>query len=80
MTIDTFHNMLQWSTLISIVCMFIWLSLITFARNFLFRLYSSKLKISMEQFDVIHYSAITIFKILIVVFNIAPLLALYIIR
>ena len=80
MTIDTFHNMLQWSTLISIVCMFIWLSLITFARNFLFRLYGSKLKISMEQFDVIHYSAITIFKILIVVFNIAPLLALYIIR
>ena len=80
MTIDTFHNMLQWSTLISIVCMLIWLSLITFARNFLFRLYGSKLKISMEQFDVIHYSAITIFKILIVVFNIAPLLALYIIR
>jgi hypothetical protein len=80
MTIETLHNMLQWSTLISIIIMVIWFLMITFARGFLFRLYGSKLKISMEQFDVIHYTAVTFFKILIVVFQIAPLLALYIIR
>jgi DNA-directed RNA polymerase subunit F len=80
MTIETAHNILQWSTLISVAILLIWFIIITVAHDILYRMYSRRMKITVEQFDAIHYAGMTIFKILIVVFHLAPLLALYIIR
>lgn len=80
MTIDTVHNLLQWTTAINIAVLFYWFSIFAFAHDALYRIYSRKFKITVEQFDAIHYAGLAFFKIVVVVFNLAPLLALYIIR
>jgi len=80
MTIETVHNILQWSALINVIILFCWFVVFAFAHDFVYRMHSRWFKISVEQFNAIHYAGIAFFKILVVAFNIAPLLALYIIR
>ncbi|MBU0678941.1 MAG: hypothetical protein KJ626_12585 [Verrucomicrobia bacterium] len=80
MTLAEIHHVLQWTTLINVLILMFWAVLFMCARGFVYRLHSRWFKISEETFYAIHYAGIVVFKMIVFVFNVVPLLALYIIR
>lgn len=80
MSFAVIHNILQWSALINIVLLLYWFLMIVFAHDFVYRLHRRWFAVSVEQFDAIHYSGMLAFKMVVLVFNIAPLIAMYIVR
>ena len=53
-----------------------WFLFFVFAHDFVYRLHSRWFKVSVEQFDAIHYAGLAMYKILIFLFNLAPYIAL----
>jgi hypothetical protein len=76
MTIEVVRDMLAWCTVIDYVILVIWFFFIVLAHDWMYRIHSKWYKISREKFDEIHYAGIALFKICIVLFNLAPYLAL----
>lgn len=80
MNIESVHNMLQWAALINLAVLCYWFFMLAFAHDFVYRMHSRWFKVGVETFDAIHYAGLAFYKIMFVLFNLAPLLALYIIR
>lgn len=76
MTIETLRDMLAWCTVIDYIILLIWFFFILFAHDWMYRIHSKWFKISREKFDEIHYAGMALFKIGILLFNLAPYLAL----
>lgn len=55
----------------------LWFCLFFFCRGWLYRLHSRWFKLSEPAFDLLNYGGIGLYKILVFVFNLAPLLALW---
>jgi hypothetical protein len=79
MTLVTIRSMLAWSTLINMGLLMIWFLLFLFARDWVYRLHSRWYHIPRDRFDAIHYAGLAFFKILVLMFNLTPYLALRII-
>jgi hypothetical protein len=54
----------------------IWFFFLVFAHNWVYRIHTKWFNISPEKFDEIHYAGMALFKIGILLFNLAPYLAL----
>jgi hypothetical protein len=79
MDIQTLTSFFMWCTIIN-VGMLIFLALVyLLAPNLVYRLQSRWIPISRETFDVIFYSFIGFFKVIVLVFSVVPWLALLII-
>ena len=79
MTVAVVRDFLGWCTLINmglLVWWFLWLYL---AHDWIYGLHGRWFKLSVERFDAINYIAIAFFKIIVIVFNLVPYLALRII-
>jgi hypothetical protein len=74
------QNFLLWCMVFNAAMLFWWFFLFVFAHDLLYRLHTKWFKISPEQFDAIHYAGIAFYKILIILFNVVPFLALWIVR
>ena len=79
MTLEIARNFLQWSTLINIAILLMWFMWFVFAHDWVQEFHGKWFRLSREQFDGIHYAGMAIFKMGIWLFNLVPLLALYII-
>ncbi len=64
-------------TLINYAILVIWFLVFTFAHDRLYSLHSRWFRISVETFDTVNYTAMSIYKIGIMLFNLAPLIALH---
>lgn len=64
-------------TLFNYAVLILWFAVFTFAHDWLYRLHSRWFKIPVETFDTIHYAGLAIYKIGILLFNIAPLVAMH---
>ena len=80
MTLETLQDILQWSAVINIGLIIVWAFMIMAAGNFIYRLHNRVFPMSREHFSVIHYGGILLYKLLIFLFNLIPLLAIYIIQ
>lgn len=80
MTTDFLFQLLAWSLAINYSILFIWFSAFVFARHWLHDLHGRWFHLSDNTFDAIHYSGMAIYKIGILLFNVAPLVALCVIR
>lgn len=75
-------NMTQWTSflgyclILNYAILIIWFLAFVFIKNFIKKLHLQWFKLSDTQFDVIHYSAMAVYKILILVFNLVPYIAL----
>ena len=75
-------NMTQWTSflgyclILNYAILIIWFFAFVFIKNFIKKLHLQWFKLSDTQFDAIHYSAMAIYKILILVFNLVPYIAL----
>ena len=78
MGVTTRIDFLLWSLIINYVILLWWFGAFVFARGWMYRLHSRWFRISEERFDTIHYAGMAIYKIGILLFNLAPLIALLI--
>ena len=79
MTLETVRGMLAWCTVINWGLLLLWLVFFIGAHDWMHRLHSKWFKISVEQFDAIHYSGMVIFKSAVIMLNLVPYLALRIV-
>ena len=79
MTAVQITAMLGWCTLINLALLMWWFLFVVVAHDWTFRMHGKLFKISQEQFDAIHYAGMGIFKLIIIVFNLVPYLALRIV-
>ncbi len=79
MTLEIVRDTLAWCSVINIGLLLWWFLFITFAHDWTYRYHSKWFKLSLEQFDTIHYVGITFFKISIFLFNLVPYFALRIV-
>lgn len=75
-------NMTQWISflgyclILNYAILIIWFLAFVFIENFIKKIHLQWFKLSDTQFDAIHYSAMAVYKILILVFNLVPYIAL----
>jgi hypothetical protein len=70
-------HLLIWCTVINYAMLLIWFGVFVFAHDWLYRLHSRWFKLPVETYDTFHYAGMGIYKLLIIVFNLVPLIALH---
>jgi len=79
MTLEIIRDVLGWCTLINIGLLLWWALFILFAHDFVHRMHGRWFRLSVEEFDAIHYKGIMFFKLGVFFFNLVPYLALRIV-
>ena len=79
MTLEQIRDMLAWCTVINLGLLLWWFLFIALAHDWTYRYHSKWFKLSVEAFDNMHYAGMGLFKIRILLFNLAPYLALRIV-
>ncbi len=76
MSLDQMHDFLLWNLIINYAVLLLWFGVLTFAHDWVYRLHTRWFQLTPQTFDVLHYGAMAIYKIGVLLFNLAPLLAL----
>lgn len=79
MTTELLRSILGWCTVINFGLLLWWALFILLAHDWVYRMHSRWIKLSVEQFDAIHYAGMAFFKIIVFVFNLVPYIALWIV-
>ena len=79
MATETWLSVLGWSCVINYGFLVIWGLYFMLGGDWLYRLHNKWFAMSREKFNGIHYSLMGTLKILVLVFNLAPYLALRIV-
>lgn len=80
MSIESVRRALLWCAAINYGILVIWFLFFVLAHDWMYMFHSKWFHISVEQFDSLHYAAMAIYKLGILLFNLVPFLALHIIR
>ena len=80
MTLDITRKALVWCTVINYAILLVWFLFFVLAHDRMYQLHSRWFRLSVEQFDMLHYAGMSIFKIGILLFNLVPYIALHIMR
>ncbi len=76
MKIELLKNFLLWCTILNYGVILVWFSLFVLAHNWMYSLHGRWFRLTVEQFDAIHYAGMAIYKIGIFLFNLGPYIAL----
>lgn len=76
MTIEVFTSFLAWCTLINLVVLLIWFFFMVAGGGWLRRMHGKWFPLSEAEFAATHYRMIAHFKLLWMIFNLTPYLAL----
>lgn len=79
MDIQTLTTFFMWCSIINGSILILWTIFFMFAPDFVYRIQSNWFPIPKETFNVIFYAFIGLFKIIFIVFNVVPYIALLII-
>ncbi|MCK4621138.1 MAG: hypothetical protein KAT62_02865 [Desulfuromonadales bacterium] len=79
MDIQTLTAFFMWCTIINGALLILWISMCALAPNLVYRTQSLWFPLPRETFNVIIYSFLGLFKIVFLVFNVTPYVALLII-
>ena len=79
MNIETVRAFFAWCSVINIGLLLWWALFIIFAHDWTYRMHTKWYKLTVEQFDAIHYGGMGLFKLGIFLFNLVPYFALRII-
>ncbi len=80
MTIEFARKTLLWCTLVNYGILLVWFFCLLAAHNWMYQLHGRWFHLSVEQFDVLHYAGMAIYKIGIILLNLVPYIALHITR
>lgn len=78
MTIDFIYAFLLWCTVINYGLLLVWFAFFTLAHGWIYRFHGRWFRVPVEQFDAIHYMSMAVFKLGIILFNLTPLVSLYV--
>ena len=77
MSIEMARSILLWCTVINYAALMIWFLLYMAARGWLCRLWGRWFRLTPEQFDTLNMAGIVVYKLGIILFNLAPLVAFF---
>ena len=80
MTIEAVKEFLVWCLVLNYSLLIVWFLLFWCWHDGYYRLHSRWFPISLDQFNLVHYALMGIYKILIFIFNLMPLLAICLIQ
>jgi hypothetical protein len=80
MDIDLLTRFLLWALVVNYVILLYWFVAFAFARDWIYRLHTRWFKLSESAFDALHYGGMACYKIGILIFNLAPLIAVCLAR
>jgi len=78
-TTNEIRDVLLWCTGINYAVLLVWFGVFVFAHDWMYRIHGRWFKFSLETFDAIHYAGLAVYKIGIILLNLVPLIALYIV-
>jgi len=76
MSIEMVRRALLWCAVINYEILLIWFLFFMLAHDWMYLLHSRWFHLSVDQFDMLHYAGMAIFKIGILLFNVVPYIAL----
>lgn len=76
MTLETVLGFLLWSALINYGILLLWYLIFNFAHDWLYQLHSKWFRLSVETFDAIHYGAMALYKVGVLLLFLVPYVAL----
>lgn len=79
MDLDTLRDVLLWSMVINYGVLLIWFAAFTVAHDRIYALHHRWFSISRETFDALHYGGMAVYKIGVLLLNLAPLVALWLV-
>ncbi len=79
MSPDIIKVLLLYSLAFNYMILLIWFGVFSFAHDWLYRLHSRWFFISRENFDALHYACMAFYKIGLILLNIAPLVAFWLV-
>ena len=79
MTTQELQEFLMWCSILNSGLLMSWFLIITMAGGWVHRIHGRWFNLSRERFDAIHYQQIGNFKVVIMVFNVTPYVALLLI-
>lgn len=77
---DDLFRFLLWCLLVNYGVLIIWFLMFIFARSWIRKLHGRWFNLSEGAFDAVHYGGMGLYKIGTLLFNLAPLAALYFMR
>ena len=80
MSLDTARSVFLWCSVINYVLLLLWFGLATIGREWMYRLLGRWFPLPTEQFDALNLAGISLYKIGIILFNLVPCIALYLVR
>jgi hypothetical protein len=78
MTTQAVCEFLQWCLILNFGSLILYFLAYRLAHDWVYRMHSRWFDITVEQFDAIHYTVMTLFKAGVFLFNVVPLVALLI--
>ncbi len=77
MSINMLRDVLLWCAVLNYGVLLVWFFIL--AHDFMHRLHGRWFQLSRQQFDIIHYAGMAIFKLGIILLNVVPHIALRIV-
>jgi hypothetical protein len=77
MATNEIKGILLWCVGINYGVMLVWFGVFVCAHDWMYRLHTRWFTLSVETFDAIHYAALSIYKIGVILLNLVPLVSLY---
>ena len=72
-------ELLLYSLVFNYALLMIWFGVFSLAHDWIYRLHNRWFRLSVETFDALHYAGMSCYKIGIILLNIAPLVALWLV-
>ncbi len=76
---DAIKELLLYSLVFNYVILLIWFGVFSLGHDWIYRLHSRWFSLSAETFDALHYGGMSLYKIGILMLNIAPLVAFWLV-
>jgi hypothetical protein len=76
MTIHVLRGVLGWSAIINFGVLLWWFLVFWFAHDSIYRIHGQWFSMPVEHFNAVHYGAMATYKIGVLLFNVAPWIAL----
>ena len=80
MSVETVRSALLWCSVINFAILLLWAALAILGRDWLYHMWGRFYRLSAEQFDLINMAGMTFYKVSIILFNIVPCVALYLVK
>jgi len=80
MSIEMVRKALLCCAVINYGILLVWFSFFVMAHDWMYLLHSRWFRLSVEQFDMLHYAGMSIFKLGIILLNVVPYIALRTVR